>query len=52
MSARLPAVRDELATRLRDQPEDVLGRVALELGAAHDEGGVRAVLDRLLAPKT
>lgn len=48
VSARLPGLRDELASRLRDQPEAVLGRIAVELGGAPDEGGVRAVLDRML----
>lgn len=50
MSARLPRLREELAARLRDQPEARLARIAVELGPAHDEEGVRAALDRVLGP--
>ena len=51
VSARLPGVRDELAGRLRDQPEAALVRAAVELARATDEDGVRAALDRVLGPR-
>jgi flagellar biosynthesis/type III secretory pathway protein FliH len=50
VSARLPGVRDELAGRLRDQPEAALVRITAELAGADDEDGVRAALDRVLGP--
>ena len=48
VSARMPAIRDELASRLRAQPEAALARVAMALAQAQDEDAVRAVLDRIL----
>lgn len=55
VSSRWPALRGELMTRLRDLTEAVLGQIAVELGAARSEGGIRTVLDRRLGrpkPKT
>ena len=45
VGARLPGLRDELASRLREQPEAVLVRVTAELGQARDEKRARAILD-------
>ncbi len=44
--ARLPGLRDELASRLRDQPEARLVQLAGELGKAQDEDAVRTILGR------
>lgn len=48
---RLPRLHDELASRLRDQPEELLVRLAMELGNPSDEDEARAVLDRVLGPQ-
>lgn len=47
VSARWPGLRDDLATRLHGLPEATLAQIAVELGAAHDEGSARTVLDGL-----
>ncbi len=47
VSARMPGLRDELVSRLRDQREDSLVRLAALLGKAPDEESVRAALDQL-----
>jgi hypothetical protein len=46
VAARLPELRDELESRLLDQPEARLVQILIELDKVHDEDGVRAVLDR------
>jgi hypothetical protein len=51
VGARLPRqlrLREELARRLRKQPEDVLVQLLTKLGKAPDKDGVRAVIDRFL----
>lgn len=45
VSARLPALRDEVEVRIRDQPEARLLQLVTELDQVHDEAGVRALLD-------
>jgi hypothetical protein len=48
VGARLPGLRAELASRLRQQPESALVRVTAELAYAADEKRARAILDRVL----
>lgn len=48
VGARLPGLRDELASRLRDQPAALLDRIGVLLGKARGEAEARAVLDREL----
>ena len=46
VGARLPGIREELETRLRDKPLTVLVRISVELGRARSEKAVRTILDR------
>ena len=46
VEARLSGLREEVESRLRDQPEAQLVQILIELDKVHDEDGVRAVLDR------
>lgn len=46
IGARLPGLRDELERRLAGQSAARLEQLVIELGDAHDEAAVRAVLDR------
>ena len=47
---RLPGLREELESRLREHPAERLEQLITELDKAHDEDGVRAVLDRSANP--
>ena len=47
VGARLPDFHGELARRLDGQSEAQLEQLIIELGNAHDEDAVRAVLDRI-----
>jgi len=44
LGARLPGLRDELASRIHDQPVEWVARVFAELYHEHDEDKVRAAL--------
>jgi len=48
VSARLPRLRADLTSRLRDKPEAALAQIFAKLARARDKDGMRLVLERLL----